>query len=139
MAIMMSSMCLDKAIHSELEATCADIITAQEQEIATMQDWLADWYGVSYEPEMTTGDMMAMQRLHRLEGEDFEIAFMKSMTRHHWKAVTQAEKCADTAYHDALVAMCEDIITVQLAEIEQMQTWLCEWYDRCGGRPTKTV
>ncbi len=139
MAVVMSEMCVDEAIHAELQATCANIIAAQEQEIATMQGWLADWYGLSYEPQMTTGEMMAMHRLHRLGGEDFEIAFMTSMIRHHWKAVTEAEKCVGTAGHDELEAMCEDIIAVQLAEIEQMQTWLCEWYGRCGGRPTTTA
>lgn len=104
-----------------------------------MQGWLADWYDVEHEPTMTTGDVRSMARLERLEGADFEIAFMKSMSRHHWKAVTEAEKCIDTAEHDPLVSMCQDIIAAQLAEIDQMQTWLCQWYDRCGGRPTKAA
>lgn len=139
MAIEMSQICLDKADHAELKDMCAQIIAAQQSEIDTMQGWLADWYGVDHEPTMTTGDMRSMKRLERLDGADFEIAFMKSMTRHHWKAVTEANKCVDTADHDQLVSMCQDIIAAQLAEIDQMRTWLCEWYDRCGGRPTETA
>ena len=61
------------------------------------------------------------------------------MSRHHWKAVTEATRCVDTAYHDQLVSMCQDAIGAQLAEIGIMHTWLCQWYDRCGGRPTKTA
>ena len=47
------------------------------------------------------------------------------------EAVKQATKCTEQAYHDDLVNMCENIIATQQAEIEQMQTWLCEWYDIC--------
>lgn len=136
MAITMSEKCLDKAVHPELEAMCADIIATQQAEIEQMQTWLENWYGVAYEPQMT---MNGMQRLERLGGEDFEIAFMESMQRHHWKAVGEAEKCLERAEHDDLRTMCEDIVEVQLAEIEQLQTWLCEWYDRCGGRPVESA
>lgn len=139
MAIMMSRMCLDKAVHDDLEEMCEDIIAAQQQEIATMQEWLSDWYDVDYEPQLTEGDMRSMHRFERLEGEDFEVAFMRSMIRHHKKAVTEARGCVDRADHDELVEMCEDIIDVQLAEIEQLQTWLCEWYDRCTGRRGDTA
>lgn len=139
MAIEMSQICLDKAVHPELENMCSQIIAAQQSEIETMQGWLAAWYGVEHEPTMSTGDVRSMKKLERLEGADFEIAFMKSMSRHHWKAVAEAEKCVETAYHDELVSMCEDIIAAQLAEIDQMQNWLCQWYDRCEGRPSKTA
>ena len=57
MAIKMSQICLDKAVHPELEAMCSQIITAQQSEIETMQGWLTDWYGVTHEPAMSTGDM----------------------------------------------------------------------------------
>ena len=136
MAIMMSEMCLEKAVHPELKGMCEEIIAAQEAEIEQMQTWLEDWYGVTYEPQM---NMNRMQRFERLEGADFEIAFMESMQRHHFRAVGEAEKCLERAEHDELLAMCDDIIEVQLAEIAQLQTWLCEWYDRCGGRPVETA
>jgi uncharacterized protein (DUF305 family) len=139
MAIEMSQMCLEKAVHEELTAMCEDIIAAQSQETTTMQSWLQDWYDVDYAPTMNTGDMKSMERLERLEASDFEIAFMRSMTRHHWKAVREAQQCVENAYHDELVALCEGIISTQLAEIEQLKTWLCEWYDRCGGRPAGTA
>lgn len=138
MAIEMGEICLDKAVHPELESMCSQIIAAQQSEIETMQGWLTNWYGVTHEPTMSSGDMQSMTRLERLDGADFELAFLKSMSRHHWKAVTEASKCVDTAYHDQLVSMCQDIIGAQLAEIDQMDTWLCQWYDRCGGRPAKT-
>lgn len=41
------------------------------------------------------------------------------------------ERCADRAYHPALVELCKGIIATQSAEVERMQAWLCEWYGRC--------
>lgn len=55
------------------------------------------------------------------------------MTRHHRQAVREGEMCVDRAYHGELVDLCQDIITSQTAQIDQMQQWLCDWYDRCRG------
>jgi uncharacterized protein (DUF305 family) len=139
MAIAMSTMCLDRADHRELEAMCAEVITAQQREIQTMQQWLRDWYGVEYQPQMNQGDMRAMQRLAELDGADFEIAFLRAMVKHHWKAVVRADRCVEAAEHDPLVSMCQDIVTTQLAEIVQMQQWLRDWYGRWTGRPVRAV
>lgn len=139
MAIMMSQICLTNATHEELKAMCADIIAAQQQEIATMQTWLQDWYGISYAPEMTQGDMQRMERMSEMYGAEFEIAFMKSMIRHHWKAVVRASGCLDRAYHPELIAMCEEIIIAQVGEIEILRMWLCRWYGLCNYGPKGKV
>jgi uncharacterized protein (DUF305 family) len=47
MALHMAMMCLDKAIHQELKTLCSQIQTMQNTEIAVMQGWLQQWYGVS--------------------------------------------------------------------------------------------
>lgn len=133
MAVEMAEMCLDKAIHPELEEMCAGIVSSQSQEIAEMSAWLQDWYGVSHEPEMKPGDMREMERLASLSGAAFEIEFMETMIKHHSKAIREAEQCLRQAYHTDLVALCQNIIAAQTAEIALMEEWLCEWYDRCRG------
>jgi uncharacterized protein (DUF305 family) len=135
MAVHMGEMCLDKATHAELLATCQDIVTAQTQEIATMQSWHSAWYGVTYTPEMTQGHHNMMERMGDMTAQEFEVMFMKMMIRHHWTAIVKASTCVDRAGHDELVALCEDIIIAQSAEIEQMRTWLCEWYGLCNYGP----
>jgi uncharacterized protein (DUF305 family) len=135
MAIEMGEMCLENAEHAELQAMCEDVISAQSQEIETMQSWLEDWYSLSYEPEMTQGEMRQMERLAALSGADFEIRFMEMLIRHHRKAITEAEKCLNRAYHPDLRDLCEGIIGTQSAEIAQLEAWLCQWYGRCRGRP----
>jgi len=134
MAVEMAEMCLDKAIHPELEAMCESIKTSQSQQIEQMQTWLQDWYGVSHEPEMTAGDMRQTEKLAALDGAEFEIEFMESMIRHHRKAISEGEQCLRRAYHPELLELCENIIEAQSAEIAQMDQWLCDWYDRCKGR-----
>ena len=139
MAVVMAQECVDKAVHPELAAMCEDIITVQNQEIEQMQTWLQEWYGITYEPQLSTGDMASMQRLDRFTGAEYEIRFMQSMIRHHWAAVREAETCLDRAEHQDLLQLCQNIKTVQLSEIAQMQTWLEGWYDRQGGRPAATA
>ena len=131
MAVMTAELCVEKAVHKELRALCQDIIAAQSAEIEQMQGWLQEWYGISYEPEMSKGMMKDVERLAALEGAEFEIAFMEMMIAHHEKAIQEAERCVDRAYHPELEELCEGIIATQSAEIEQMQEWLCEWYGRC--------
>ncbi|WP_272027973.1 DUF305 domain-containing protein, partial [Kocuria rosea] len=139
MAVVMAQECVDKAVHPELAAMCEDIITVQNQEIEQMQTWLQEWYGITYEPQLSTGDMASVQRLDQFTGAEYEIRFMQSMIRHHWAAVREAETCLDRAEHQDLLQLCQNIKTVQLSEIAQMQTWLEEWYDRQGGRPASTA
>ena len=74
-----------------------------------------------------------------LDGEEFEVAFLRSMIRHHRGAIREAEKCLANAEHDELLTLCSDIRDAQLAEIAQMQDWLQEWYDLPGGRPVGTA
>ena len=44
-AVIEGEHCLDRAYHPELLQTCSDIVSAQTEEIATMQEWLCEWYG----------------------------------------------------------------------------------------------
>jgi uncharacterized protein (DUF305 family) len=135
MAVHMGEMCLEKATHAELLTTCQQIVTTQTQEIEVMQTWLSDWYGVTYTPEMTQGHQNMMERMAEMTAEEFEVMFLKMMIRHHWGAIVKASTCVDRASHDELVALCEDIIIAQSAEIEQMRTWLCDWYAICNYGP----
>jgi uncharacterized protein (DUF305 family) len=132
MAVMTSEVCLEEAVHEELRTMCQEIIAAQTAEIAQMQSWLQDWYGITYEPEMTPGGERMVERLAALEGAEFEIAFMEMMIKHHEGAVKEGEHCVAKAEHQALIDMCQNIIATQSAEIAQMQTWLCEWYGECA-------
>lgn len=53
------------------------------------------------------------------------------MIKHHAKAVKEATKCLELAYHPELLALCTDIIETQAREIQQMRSWLCQWCGIC--------
>lgn len=131
MAVMMAEMCQERAVHPELLALCHEIREAQLEEIATMQAWLEDWYGITHEPEMTPGARKQMEKLAASSGAEFEIEFLKGMIRHHWTAVIRGQQCQEKAYHMELIQLCEEIESAQLAEIARMGAWLCDWYDIC--------
>lgn len=131
MAVHMGEMCLEKAIHEELRMACEEIIATQTQEIELMQSWLSSWYGITYEPQMNPSAMRQMEKMMAMSSEEFEIAFMEDMIRHHEGAIREAEKCLNRAYHQDLIDTCENIIETQSTEIAEMEAWLCEWYSIC--------
>ena len=135
MAVQMAQICEQKAVHEELHSLCQNIEQTQTQEIQEMQSWLQQWYGISYQPQMTNGDMQQLERLASLSGAEFEIEFMKIMIRHHWRAIVMASQCVDRAFHEELRSLCENIIITQSQEIQQMRTWLCQWYGICNYGP----
>ena len=60
--------------------------------------------------------------------QNFEVKFMTGMIDHHQMAIEMAEICLQKATHEELKAMCRNIIAAQSAEIEEMQSWLQDWY-----------
>ncbi|MHB1131620.1 MAG: DUF305 domain-containing protein [Chloroflexota bacterium] len=58
----------------------------------------------------------------------FEVRFMEDMIEHHMMAVEMAEMCVDKAVHPELASLCQNIISAQMMEIEEMRTWLMDWY-----------
>lgn len=139
MAVRMAQTCVNKATHDELRQMCQSIVDSQSAQIEQMQSWLQDWYGISHEPQLSAGDKQSMQRLESLSGAEYEIRFMRSMIRHHSRAVNEAERCLDRAAHAALLELCGTIKQSQSAEIATMQSWLEQWYDKQGGRPSNTL
>jgi uncharacterized protein (DUF305 family) len=128
MAVMMAELCQEKAVHEELRALCGQIEQTQTEEIAQMQTWLREWYGITYEPEMTPGMERQLEKLAALDGAAFEIAFMEEMIKHHEAAVRGGGQCIERAYHPELVQLCQNIVQTQTEEIQTMQTWLSQWY-----------
>ena len=131
MAVQMGQACLQNAVHPELQSLCQNVVTSQSQQIQEMQTWLQDWYGITYQPQMTQGDENKVGKLNSLSGVQFEISFMQGMIKHHARAVREGQQCEQRAYHSELQSLCQNIVSSQSAQIQQMQTWLCQWYGIC--------
>ena len=59
---------------------------------------------------------------------------MRTMIRHHSRAVREGTRCVESAYHPELISMCTDIVEAQLEEIQTLRTWLCQWHGSCRSR-----
>lgn len=127
-AVQMAQVCVDKDIRQELKSMCEQVITAQQQQIQTMQSWLSDWYGIDYTPTPNNFSRNVLGKLEGLNGSDFEIAFMENLTSHHWGAIEFGGEIIDRAYHQEFVKLATDVITEQVGEINQLRTMLKEVY-----------
>lgn len=147
MALDMSADCLKKATATDVKTMCQNIIKAQTAEITTMQGWLKDWYKIDYKP-MSMEDMMKamggmsgmdmggmatdpammmgmMAGLNRLQGKDYDVAFLESMIDHHDDALHMSERILKQAgIHDEVKTLANTIIKDQAAEIQKMEDML---------------
>lgn len=155
MALDMANDCLAVATTASVTTLCQAIIDAQTAEIETMQGWLLVWYNVDYVPLSMLGDDMdmggmdhsgmamddmpftdpsmtmgMMAGLNRLEGVDYEIAWLESMVDHHDDAIHMAERILERAPegsgHAELNALAQQIIADQSAEIELIEQLIIE-------------
>lgn len=161
MALDMAEDCLTKVETESFRAVCQGVIDAQTPEIETLRGWLREWYGIEYAPmamselmelmdlapdagmEMGHGDhtanpmtdmpmMMGMMAgLDRVEGAEYEAAWLEAMVDHHDDAVHMSERILERAEHADLRALAQQIIDDQTAEIERMESMLAE-YEAAG-------
>ena len=110
------------------------IEAAQDPEIQTMTGWLEDWGQPTSADESGDMDMdggmggmnMDMSGLEAASGAEFDGMWLEMMTEHHRGAVDMAEtEIADGQNADA-IALAEQIVESQSAEIEEMETLLTE-------------
>ncbi|MCC7165551.1 MAG: DUF305 domain-containing protein [Anaerolineae bacterium] len=128
MAIEMATVCLQKATHDELRTMCQSIIDSQTKEIQDMQSWLSGWYQIDKPPMMMQDGEQMMSHLNAVSGDEFDKMFMEMMSEHHSTAIQEATPCLQRAEHQELKNLCQNIVSSQRQEIDQMQTWLAQWY-----------
>jgi uncharacterized protein (DUF305 family) len=78
---------------------------------------------MAYDPRMMMGMMAGF---NRLEGLDYDIAWLESMIDHHDDALHMAERILAQAHHADLITLAEAIISAQTAEIAQMEALIAD-------------
>ena len=77
---------------------------------------------------MNDMSMTAMNaELKGLSGDGFDKAFLSMMIDHHQGAIDMAKQAQQSAKHDEIKTMANDIISAQNREIEQMKAWQKQW------------
>ena len=127
-AVKMSELCDGRTVHPELQEMCDQIKSSQTEEIAMMQSWLQNWYGVTHAPHLDRKTQRQIAHLATLSGEAFEKAFMATMIKHHSMAAMMAIDCLNEAYHPEMLNMCAMMLAAQGDEIAQLRIWLQQWY-----------
>lgn len=138
-AVEMAQLAEDRAESPELKQLASDIEAAQAPEIEQLTGWLEDWGAEAPSDSMDHGDMghgdsssdmsgmmtaEDMTMLENANGMDFDQMFLTMMIEHHEGAVEMAETQVADGENPEAIAMAEEIISTQEAEIEQMKTML---------------
>lgn len=129
-AVDMANDVLQNAEHPELKEFANAIIAAQTQEIADMESWREAWYpdlAATGGMEMGMGDM----EISDDASKPFDQRFLEAMISHHQGAIDMSNMVLQmTPEHEEVKTLAEAIIVAQQAEIEQMKSWLQEWYNQ---------
>lgn len=143
-ALEMAQVAVDRAEDPRVRELAGRIEAAQDPEIETMMSWLEEW-GEPLPEETDSGmggmgdgsmdvdgmDMKGMSgedmaALETSSGPGFDRMWLEMMIVHHRGAVAMSEtEIAEGSNPDAL-ALAEEIVASQAAEIEEMETLLAE-------------
>jgi uncharacterized protein (DUF305 family) len=147
-ALVMSAMVPTHEADASIGRLAERIINAQQDEIATMRQWLADRGQAAPEPATGSGHQMQhaghdmampgrlmpgmltpaqMAALDSARGFAFDTLFLKGMIQHHRGAVTMVQQLFDTpgaARDETVFKFANDVNADQSTEIVRMQTML---------------
>lgn len=133
-AIEMARLVPERTAHADELVPFADNITrAQQEEIDTINGWLAAWYGANAsEPSMGDPGMEAemdamMSDLEAKRGDAFDLAFLGHMIEHHGSAIEMAEAILAKQVHNETRELAQTIIAAQEEETATMRAWQAEW------------
>jgi uncharacterized protein (DUF305 family) len=141
-AVVMAKEAQQKSKRPEIQKLAADIIKAQDTEIAQMKQWRTTWYPkasstpiawhskMGHSMAMSEDQMKAMRMDMDLGSADanFDKRFIDAMIPHHKGAVVMAQDALNKSKRLEIQKLAKDIISSQKAEIKQMQQWKQAWY-----------
>lgn len=127
-----------KATINDIKSLARMANRTQREEILTAQGFLRDWYGIEYQPHISSENNMRIQILEQATaGDQFNHYFLETFSRHHYAAMTRSLECQVAAdpNHKALQRYCRGIVNTQLNEIDAMRDLLCNRYQICDYQP----
>jgi uncharacterized protein (DUF305 family) len=133
-AVEMAEIALDPNVGASTEVVdlATRIQAAQEPEIDLMTGWLTA-AGESTAMDMSGDEMMSMEGMMSVEdmdalaastGTEFDTMWLEMMIAHHEGAISQSETVKANGANPDVLALADQIITAQQAEITEMQALL---------------
>ncbi len=121
-AIEMADLVPGRGLSPEVAQLAAQIKAAQDPEIATMQDWLADWGEESMgHDDMDGMDRMDLSSLEDATGEAFDTQWLTQMIEHHEGAIAMARDESTNGKLPEAKRLARAIIDAQQKEIATMK------------------
>jgi len=128
----MAQVCVSKGnLHPELMAFCQETATQASHDVSLLQSWLSTWYGIDHVPSLGNPDQRVLSNLSSLEEGDFEIAYLEAMVKEYTTSVRVETHCYGRASTTALIDFCFNMQLAHSQDIDQMNSWLCNWYGEC--------
>jgi uncharacterized protein (DUF305 family) len=143
-AVEMAKEAQQKSKRPEIKKLAADIINAQNKEIAQMKQWRQAWYPKASKTPMAydskAGNMMPMSSDRRNSmmmnmelgsaDDQFDLRFINAMIPHHEGAIAMAKDALSKSTRPEIKRLANDIVSSQQTEIAQMQQWRKAWYNQ---------
>lgn len=139
-AVQMADMALKQSSAPDVLQLAQQIKDAQDPEIQQMRGWLGTWgapermdgmHGMDHgDMDMggqSAGGMMSsedMSALMNAQGSDFDQMWLEMMIEHHQGAIAMAESVKQKSQNSDVIALSNNIISAQQAEIATMQRLL---------------
>ena len=144
-AVMSARMMIADSARPELRDLARRITAEQTRQIEQMAAWRRQWYPDAGRPAMGMDGMgmmgagMGSARMGKMgggmmNGGQADRMFLRMMIPHHQLAVEMAEDALESAEHDELKRLAENIKEGQAAEIEEMEGYLEDWYGDASTR-----
>ena len=141
-AVVMAKEAQQKSKRPEIKKLAADIIKAQDKEIAQLKQWRTAWYPkapstpMAWHQEMNHSMAMSEAQIKAMRMDmalgpadaDFDKRFLDAMIPHHDGAVVMAQEALAKSKRPEIQKLAQDIISSQETEIKQMQQWQQAWY-----------
>ena len=143
-AVSMAKEAQQKSKRAEIKKLASDIISAQNQEINQLKQWLKTWYPqannspMMYDNNQTKMMQMSSEQMKTMMMDkdlgsadaEFDLRFIDAMIPHHEGAINMAEDALNKSKQAEIKKLAQNVITSQKAEIEQMNKWRQAWYKK---------
>lgn len=120
-----------KANLSDLRSLARRNNRMQREEILTLQSYLQQWYGITYEPHITSdGETMINILENAQAGRTFDLLFFEVFSRHHFMLLDRLNQCltgSDLAHPD-LASSCKGMWHSQVSDIDTMRREMARHY-----------
>lgn len=120
-----------KATLDDLKSLARRANRTQREEILTLQSFLRDWYGISYQPKLTPDGEAGIDVLERTAaGKQFDKKFYLTFSRHHYTLLDPLNQCitGSDLLHPDLMSLCNQMWHSQTADITTMRRDLARHY-----------